>query len=79
MARPLQWFRNLPIRRKLTYLMLTPTAAGLLFSAAALIGNAASTAHATAERDLQTTTQVMANNAAAAVAFRDSNAAQEIL
>jgi two-component system NtrC family sensor kinase len=78
-AQSLNWFRNLPIRRKLTYLMLTPTAVGLLFSAAALISNAATTAHATAERDLQTTTQVMADNAAAAVAFRDRNAAEEIL
>jgi signal transduction histidine kinase len=77
--RPIAWFRDLPIRRKLTFLMLVPTAAGLLFAAGALIGNATMTARANALRDLESMSQVVANNAAAAVAFRDGNAAQEIL
>ena len=74
-----RWFRDLPIRRKLTYLMLVPSAAGLLFAAASLIGNAAMNARANALRDLQAMSLVVANNAAAAVAFRDGAAAEEIL
>jgi signal transduction histidine kinase len=72
-------FLDLPIRRKLMLLMLLSSAVGLLLSGASLIGYAFVTSRNAAERDLNSVARMIADTATAAVAFRDTAAANEIL
>lgn len=72
-------FRDVPIRRKLTVLMLLSSAVGLLVSGAALIGYDWTAARAAAERDLESVSHIAADSTTAALAFRDVAAAGELL
>src|SRR4051812_39615003 len=76
MLRPL---RDLPIRRKLTAVMVLAASAGLLLAAVALIGYTWFTARANAVRDLDTLSLMVADNTAAALAFGDPAVADEML
>jgi signal transduction histidine kinase len=73
------YFRNIPIRRKLTMVMVLSTTAGLALAAVALIGYTWFTARANAVRDLDTLSLIVADNTAVALAFGDASVAAEML
>jgi signal transduction histidine kinase len=73
------WFRDLSIRRKLSFGMLGPVVIALVFTSTSLIVNAGINARAAALANLRSIADVMANNASGAVAFGDAHTAQEIL
>jgi PAS domain S-box-containing protein len=75
----LRFFRDVPIRRKLTLLMLLASVSGVLLTGAGLTAYAWLSARATIERDLASVSAILANNATAALAFRDPGTANEIL
>jgi PAS domain S-box-containing protein len=75
----LRALRNLPIRRKLTAVMVLAASAGLGLAAFALIGYTWFTARANAVRDLNTLSLIVADNTAAALAFGDPAVADEML
>jgi PAS domain S-box-containing protein len=72
-------FRDVPIRRKLTLLMLLASTSGVLLTGAGLSAYAWSSARAAMERDLASVSSILANNATGALAFRDLETANEIL
>ena len=72
-------FRDVPIRRKLTLLLLLASATGVLITGIGLGVYAWTSARAGMERDLGSVASILANNATAALAFRDSDTASEIL
>ncbi len=71
--------RDVPIRRKLTVVMLASTAVALLVSGTALIGYAWAAARAAARADLESVSHIAADSTTAALAFRDAAAAGELL
>lgn len=73
------YFRNIPIRRKLTMVMVASTTAGLALAGIVLIGYTWVTASANAVRDLDTLSLIVADNTAVAVAFDDASVAVEML
>jgi PAS domain S-box-containing protein len=75
----LRFFRDVPIRRKLTLLMLLASASGVLLTGIGLTAYAWSSARATMERDLASVSSMLASNATGALAFRDLETANEIL
>ena len=75
----LRYFRDVPIRRKLTLLMLLASASGVLLTGAGLTAYAWTSARAVIERDLASVSAILASNATAALAFRDPDTANEIL
>ncbi|MBI2432114.1 MAG: response regulator [Candidatus Hydrogenedentes bacterium] len=75
----MKWFRDLPIGRKLTIMVLVPTAAALLLAGVGfVIYDARSFRQATADR-LLSTAQMIGINSAAALTFDDVAAAEDIL
>ena len=72
-------FQNAPIRRKLVLLMLLTSIVGMAIAAPAWIAFAWQSARASAVRDLETTSRVIAENSTAAMTFGDTKAATEIL
>jgi PAS domain S-box-containing protein len=73
------YLRALPIRRKLTILLLVPCLVVLLLAGGALVWFQLATFRASFERDLSSTAEIVANNATGAVAFKDEEAAVQIL
>jgi len=74
------WFpRNIPIRRKLTLVVLVSTTAALLVASAALFAFQVYTFRQNFMRDLAALSQVIAANSTAAITFQDADAAKEIL
>jgi two-component system, NtrC family, sensor kinase len=75
----LGYLRNVPIRRKLTSIMVLSSTLGLLIAGVALISYTWSSARANAVRDLDTLSLMIADNTAAALAFGDTTVATEML
>lgn len=72
-------FRDLPIQRKLTVMMLLVSAIGLVTAAAILIGYTWTSVRAGARHDLETTARIVADTTAAALVFNDVGAARDTL
>jgi C4-dicarboxylate-specific signal transduction histidine kinase len=72
-------FRNLPIRSKLTVLLLVPSAVVLCLCAVVLSAVQMVSFRQNFERDLVSAAEIVAANVTAAVAFNDAQAAAEIL
>jgi len=75
----LRFFRDVPIRRKLTLLLLLISVSGVLLTGFGLAAYAWLNTRASLERDLTSVSSILANNATAALAFRDPGTANEIL
>ena len=73
------WFQNLPIRRKLTLVILLTCSAVLLMACGGLAGYEVYEFQRAMVRDMTVLADVLAKNTQAAVAFRDEDAANEIL
>jgi len=74
------WFpRNIPIRRKLTLVVLVSSTAALLVASAALFAFQVYTFRQNFTRDLESLAQIIAANTTAAITFQDGDAAREIL
>ena len=73
------FFRNAPIQRKLTLIILVSCAAALLAAAAVEGGFRLLTERSDFKRDISTLARVIASDTAAAVVFHDEKAAQEAL
>ena len=71
--------RDAPIRRKLMAIMLLTSGLVLLLTCAAFLGYELLTFRATAVRELSTIGQIVAANSTAALAFRNSDDAREVL
>lgn len=71
--------RALPIRQKLTLLLLAPCVVVLLLAGAVLVWFQLATFRHTFERDLISAGEIVANTATAAIAFDDESAATESL
>ena len=74
-----QFFRNAPIQRKLTLIILVSCAAALLAAAAVEAGFRLFTERGNFQRDISTLARVIASNATAAVVFYDEKTVQEAL
>jgi signal transduction histidine kinase len=72
-------FRDVPIQRKLTLLLLLASISGVLLTGVGLAAYAWLTTRAAIERDLASVSSILASNATAALAFRDPVTANEIL
>ena len=74
------WFpRNIPIRRKLTLVVLVSSTAALLVASAALFAFQVYTFRQSFMRDLTSLAEIISANSTAAITFRDGDAAREIL
>jgi HAMP domain-containing protein len=74
-----RWLGMLPVRHKLTLLLVLAVAVGLLISAGSLISDNWRRTLASESADLRSTAGIIAANAGAAVAFSDAEAARELL
>ncbi len=72
-------FRDLPIQRKLTVVMVLVSATGLIFAAAILIAYTSASVRAGARNDLETTARIVADATAAALVFNDVSSARDTL
>jgi signal transduction histidine kinase len=77
--RPIRWFRDLPIRRKLTLVTVATSAAVLALATGAFLTYELITFRQTLAENLATQAQIIASNSAAAVVFKDANAAAKTL
>ena len=75
----LRFFRDVPIRRKLTVLLLLASVSGVVLTGVGLAGYAWVSRRAAIESDLALVSSILASNATAALAFRDPVTANEIL
>ena len=75
----LRFLRDVPIRRKLTLLLLLTSVFGVLLTGTGLAGYAWFNARDAIARDLASVSSILASNATAALAFRDPVTANEIL
>jgi C4-dicarboxylate-specific signal transduction histidine kinase len=74
------WFpRNIPIRRKLTLVVLVSSTAALIVASAALFAFQVYTFRQNFMRDLVSLAEIISANSTAAITFQDSDAAREIL
>jgi len=74
------WFpRNIPIRRKLTLVVLVSSTAALLVASAALFAFQVYTFRQNFMRDLVSLAEIISSNSTAAITFGDPDAAKEIL
>ena len=74
------WFpRNIPIRRKLTLVVLVTTTAAFLVASAALFAFQVYTFREAFMRDLGSLAEIIAANSTAAITFQDGDAGKEIL
>ena len=73
------WLQNLPIKRKLTLVILVTCAAVLLLACGALAGYELIEFRGAIVRDMSILADVLAKNTHAALAFQDDNAARETL
>jgi two-component system NtrC family sensor kinase len=74
------WFpRNIPIRRKLTIVVLASSTAALLVASAALFAFQIYTFRQTFMRDLASDAEIISSNTTAAITFSDKDAARDIL
>jgi C4-dicarboxylate-specific signal transduction histidine kinase len=71
--------RNIPIRRKLTLVVLVSSTAALLVASAALFAFQVYTFRENFKRDLASLAEIISANSTAAITFGDSDAAREIL
>ena len=71
--------RNIPIRRKLTLVVLVSSTAALLVASTALFAFQIYTFRQNFMRDLASLGQIISANSTAAITFGDSDAAHEIL
>ncbi len=71
--------RNWPLKRKLTFIVVTTTASALLVACAGLLGMDAVATRRAGIRDLEALADVLSHQSAAAVAFRDETSARLIL
>ncbi len=72
-------FRDLPLKQKLTVIIITTTAAALLFSGLGIVTVDSLLFRKNLETELATLTRIIADNSTAALAFDDQNAARETL
>src|SRR5438309_1127276 len=75
----MQFIQNLPIKRKMTLVILLTCGVVLLIACAALFVFQAVTVRRNFTRDLSTLASIIAHNSTAAVAFGDKKATEEIL
>jgi PAS domain S-box-containing protein len=75
----MNWFKNLPVKRKLTLVMVATCSAALLLSCTALAVYEYFDFRRTLVRDLTILADVLGQNSRAALAFDDSDAARELL
>ena len=75
----MQWPRKLSLRRKITYVIMINTFAGLCVASIAFAGYGVYRFKRQQVQDLNALANVMGTNSAAALAFRDPNAAQDVL
>jgi PAS domain S-box-containing protein len=75
----LRFLRDVPIRRKLTVLLLLASVSGVVLTGVGLAAYAWFNQRAAIERDLDSMSSILAINATAALAFRDPVTANEIL
>src|SRR5580658_3080726 len=74
------WFpRNIPIRRKLTIVVLASSTAALLVASAAMFAFQLYTFRQTFMRDLASDAEIISSNTTAAITFSDKDAARDIL
>ncbi|MGA3170187.1 MAG: ATP-binding protein [Chthoniobacteraceae bacterium] len=74
------WFpRNIPIRRKLTLVVLASSTAALLVASTALFAFQVYTFRQTFMRDLASDAEIISSNTTAAITFSDKDAARDIL
>ena len=73
------FFRNAPIQRKLTLIILVSCAAALLAAAAVEAGFRLLTERSDFKRDISTLARVIASNTTAAVVFQDETSVREVL
>lgn len=74
------WFpKNIPIRRKLTLVILVSCTAALLVASMALFAFQLITFRQSFTRDLSALAEIIARNSTAALTFKDKEAAEEIL
>ncbi|HEV7763754.1 MAG TPA: ATP-binding protein [Thermoanaerobaculia bacterium] len=71
--------RNLPIRLRITFIVMTAATVALLIACAAFMAHEITTTHETDERNLSILADVVAANSSAALIFRDADAARDIL
>ncbi len=72
-------FKNLPIQRKISLVILLTCLTALAVAGAAIFFTQLATFRQNFRRDLEALGQILGNNSIAAVAFKDRNSAQEIL
>jgi PAS domain S-box-containing protein len=70
---------NLPIRTKVTVIVMTTATVALLLACAAFMAHEITTTYETDERNLSILAEVVAANSSAALIFRDAESAREIL
>jgi signal transduction histidine kinase/ActR/RegA family two-component response regulator/HAMP domain-containing protein len=75
----MNWLRDLPIRRKLTLVILTTCSVVLLLACGVLAGSQMLDFRQSMVRDNTVLADVLAKNTQAALAFQDQNAAQQTL
>ena len=75
----LKYIRNLPIRSKLTLLLLVPCVIVLLLAGAGMLWFQSSNFKQDFARDLKAAAQIVAKSITAATAFNDHDAASEML
>ena len=72
-------FSDLPIRRKLTWIMMATSGAALLAATISFVAYDSWQSRSALARNLEALAEVIGNNSTAALAFRDAQAATEIL
>ncbi|HEY6167172.1 MAG TPA: PAS domain S-box protein [Verrucomicrobiae bacterium] len=75
----MRWFHNLPIRRKLTLIILLTSGLALLLACAALVAAEIMSFRQSMKRDLTVLADVLANNCTAALSFNDPASATDTL
>lgn len=76
---PRHLFRNTPIKRKLTLIILLTSAAALLLACGAFVTYEQIAFRTTMVRDFSITAEIIGSNSAAALSFNDANAAEQTL
>jgi PAS domain S-box-containing protein len=71
--------RNLPIRLRITFIVMTTATVALLIASAAFMVHEITTTYENDERNLNILADVVAANSSAALIFRDAESAREIL
>ncbi|MCZ7638477.1 MAG: hypothetical protein M5U12_21970 [Verrucomicrobia bacterium] len=73
------WIRDLPLRRKVTLLLLAPCLVGLLIASAVLLGLQVRMFRQEVARSMAAVAEILGANLSAAIAINDPKAAAELL